>query len=75
MFVEAFDDGINWPFVRGTTDHRDFPLQKALTRSFDVLFEPRLNKRWANNRDVGDLRRHYSTPLNTITVSFFQSEV
>ena len=31
-----------WPFVRGI--HR-FPTQRAVTRSFDVLFELRLNKR------------------------------
>ena len=35
-----------------------FPSQRAVTRSFDVFFDLRLNKRLANNRDAGDLRRH-----------------
>ena len=34
-----------WPFVRGTTGHRWFPSQRPVTRSFDVLFHQRLNKR------------------------------
>ena len=34
----------------------DFPSQKPITRSFDVLFDLRLDK--PNHRDVGDLRRH-----------------
>ena len=34
------------------------PLQRTLTRSFDVFFDLRLNKRLFNNRDAGDLRRH-----------------
>ena len=36
-----------------------FPLQKPVTRSFDVLSDRRLNKNgWANKRGAGDLRRH-----------------
>ena len=36
-----------------------FPSQRQLPRSFDVFFDLCLNKKsWANNRDVGDLRRH-----------------
>ena len=27
-------------------------------RSFDVFFDLRVNKRWVNNREAGDLRRH-----------------
>ena len=36
----------------------EFPLQRPVMRSFDVFFDLRLNKRFANHRDVGDLRRH-----------------
>ena len=32
-----------WPFVRGI--HRSFPTQRPVTRSFDVFFDLRLNKR------------------------------
>ena len=33
----------------------EFPTQRPVTRSFDVFFDLRLNKR---NRQAGDLRRH-----------------
>ena len=37
----------------------EFPWQKPVTRSFDVFFDLRLNKRSSKqSRDVGDLRRH-----------------
>ena len=36
----------------------EFPSQRPVTQSFDVLFDLRLNKRWVNNREAGDLRRH-----------------
>ena len=36
----------------------EFPAQRPVTRSFDVYFDLRLNKRWVNNREAGDLRRH-----------------
>ena len=32
----------------------EFPSQSPVTQSFDVFFDLRLNKRWANNRDAGD---------------------
>ena len=32
-----------------------FPSSRTVTRSFDVLFDLRLN-----NRDAGDLRRHHA---------------
>ena len=32
--------------------------QRPVTRSLDVFLYLRLNKRWANNRDAGDLGRH-----------------
>ena len=35
-----------------------FPSQRPVTRSFEVFFDLPLSKRWANNRDAGDLRRH-----------------
>ena len=37
-----------------------FPSQSPVTQSFDVFFDLRLNKRWAINRDAGDLRRHHA---------------
>ena len=37
---------------------REFPAQRPVTRSFDVLFDLRLNNAWVNNREAGDLRRH-----------------
>ena len=36
----------------------EFPTQRPVTRSFDVLFDLRLNKPWINNREAGDLRSH-----------------
>ena len=35
----------NWPFVRGFTGPGEFPTQRPVTRSFDVFFDLRLNKR------------------------------
>ena len=40
------------------TGHRWIPPQRPVTRSFDVFFDLRLNKRLSNNREAGDLRRH-----------------
>ena len=36
----------------------EFPAQRPVTRSFDVFFDLRLNKRLSNNCEAGDLRRH-----------------
>ena len=36
----------------------EFPVQRAVTRSFDVLFDLLLMNVWVNNREAGDLRRH-----------------
>ena len=41
----------------------EFPAQRPVTRSFDVFFDLRLNKRlwingWVINREAGDLRRY-----------------
>ena len=48
---------LHWPFVRGI--HRapvDSPHKGSVTRSFDVFFDVRLNKR-RNSSVAGDLRR------------------
>ena len=40
----------------------EFPIQRPVTRSFDVFFDLRLNNGWVNNHEAGDLRRsqvHY----------------
>ena len=47
----------------------DFPAQRPVTQRVDVFFDLRLNKRWVNNREAGDLRRylaHYD-----VTVMYF----
>ena len=36
----------------------EFPTQRPVTRSFDVFFDLRLNNRWVNNCEAGDLRRY-----------------
>ena len=36
----------------------EFPSQRPVTRIFDILFDLRLNNRWANRRDASDLRLH-----------------
>ena len=36
----------------------EFPAQRPVTQSFDVLFELRWLNGWVNNREAGDLRRH-----------------
>ena len=36
----------------------EFPAQRPVTRIFDDFFELRLNKRWVNNREAGDLGRY-----------------
>ena len=35
-----------------------FPAQRPVTRSFDVFFDLRLKKKFVNNREASDLRRH-----------------
>ena len=40
------------------TGHRWTPRTKPVTRSFDVYFDLRLNKNWANNGEAGHLERH-----------------
>ena len=36
----------------------EFPAQRSVTLSFDVIFDLLWTNGWANNRDAGDLRRH-----------------
>ena len=36
----------------------EFPAQRPVTQSFDVFFDLRLNRRWVNNGEAGDLRCH-----------------
>ena len=36
----------------------EFPLQRPVTRSYNVFFHLRMNKRLINNREAGDLRRY-----------------
>ena len=48
----------HWPFVREFTGHHELPSQKPVRQRFDVFFDLRLNKSWANNWDAGDLRHH-----------------
>ena len=43
-----------------------FPSQRPMTRSFDVFFDLRLNKRLNINRYAGELRRHLA--LYDVTV-------
>ena len=38
----------------------EFPAQRPVTRNFDVFFDLRLNKKWVNNREAGDLRRYHT---------------
>ena len=48
-----------WPFVRGIHSVTgEYPAQGPVTRGFDTFFDLRLNERWVNNREAGDLRRH-----------------
>ena len=47
----------------------EFPAQSPVTRSFDVFFDLRLNQRWVNNGEAGDLRRyraHYDVIVMTV---------
>ena len=48
----------NWPLCGEFTSPGEFPTQRPVTRSFDVFFDLRLNKRLSNNREAGDLRRY-----------------
>ena len=45
-----------WPFMRETTGHRWIPLTKASDAELSFFFALRLDTRWANNWDTGELR-------------------
>ena len=36
----------------------EFPIQRPVTRSFDVYFDLGRKNGWVNNREAGDLRRY-----------------
>ena len=61
----------NWP-VTG-----EIPSQMPETRTFDVFFDLRLNKRLVNNRKAGDLRRHraHNTPTKNSVDDLFDYEL
>ena len=42
----------------------ELPSQRPVTRSFDVFFDLRLNIRFVNNHEAGDLRLHRSCHCN-----------
>ena len=57
------------PLCGKFTGHRS---QNPVTRSFDVFFELRSNKRLSkNNRETGDLRRDRAHHDVTVTIKFF----
>ena len=51
-----------WPFFAGNSlVTGEFPSQRKVTQSFDILFDLRLKKKdWVNNWDTGDLRHHHA---------------
>ena len=49
---------VTGPLCGEFTGHRWIPLTKAVTWNFDVFVDLRLNKRFVNNREDSDLRRH-----------------
>ena len=75
-YIYRHDDVINWkhfqrywricegdPPVTG-----EFPSQRPMTRSIDVFFDRRLNKR-LSYRDAGDLKRHRIHDDDSVMVS------
>ena len=55
----------------------DFPAQRPVTRSFDVFFDLRLNKRLSKNREAGDLtkRREVLKPRDSCLDFTNRSEI
>ena len=52
-----------WPFIsRDCTGHGEFPTHRPVTRSFDVFFDPRLNKRLSKQL----WRRWFETPSRSL---------
>ena len=54
-----------WPF---TLWGESTPLQRTVTRSFDVFFDLRQNKRLSKTRDAGPFRRHRAHRNFTVMV-------
>ena len=57
------------PLCGEFTGPGEFPTQRPVTRSFDVFFDLRLNKRLSKQREAGNLRRHrghYDVSVMTI---------
>ena len=60
-----------WPFVRGNLPViGEFPAQRPVTRSCDIFFGLRLNKRLNKNCEAGDLRRHRAHYDVTVMVTW-----
>ena len=64
-FYSMHDDVIKWkhfscywPFLRGICRSPVVPSQRAVTRSFGVFFDLRLNKQLSKQSNAGNLRRH-----------------
>ena len=49
---------VTGPLCEEFTGPGEFPSQTPVIRSFDVFFDLRPSKRWVNNPEAGDLRRH-----------------
>ena len=49
---------VTGPLCGEFTGPGEFPAQRPVTRSFDVVFDLRWINGWVNNREAGDLRRH-----------------
>ena len=74
-----------WPFVRKTTGHRWIPSQRPVTRTLMPSLTCAWTNGWANNRDVGDLRRHHAhdvpvmialqLPFGTSLLSLFALQI
>ena len=66
MLLLQHDDVIKWKYFSAllaicagnSPVPGEFPAQRAVTRSFDALFDLHPNKRWVNNRGAGELRHH-----------------
>ena len=52
----------------------EFPAQRPVMRSFGAFFDLRLNERWANNREAGDLRRHRAHYDFTVMLMMYEFE-
>ena len=51
----------------------EFPSQRPVTQSFDIVFHLRLINGSVNNREAGDLRRHHATYDATVLWNYFIS--